>query len=266
MTNAMIRTRGTTLITGASQGIGRELALLLAAEGHALVLVARNEARLLALAAQIRSTHAVAVTTVALDLAAPDAARTLFERTRGTVIETLVNNAGVGIYGEHTELAPDRLDQMLRLNITTLSELCLLYGAEMKTRRSGKILNIASTAAYQPTPWFAAYGASKAFVLNFSEALAMELRDHGVTVSCLSPGPTDTGFFGEIDAAGVANPHFEKSGRDDVRKVAQIGVDMLATGQLSRIVGAKNKLRAWSARIATRAMVARISRGVMRAN
>jgi short-subunit dehydrogenase len=142
----------------------------------------------------------------------------------------------------------------------------MLYGAEMKARGSGRILNVASTAAYQPTPFFAAYGASKAFVLNFSEALAMELADHGVTVSCLSPGPTDTGFFAEIEARGVSSAHFDRAARHDARTVAQIGLDMLDAGALSRIVGAKNKLRAFSARLAPRAVVARFAKNLMRAS
>lgn len=257
--------KGVALITGASSGIGREMALLLAAEGHPLVLVGRNEARLEEVAAAVRTELGVGVHTVAADLAQPGAAQELFDRTKalGIQVELLVNNAGVGLYGEHADLSVSRITQMLQLNVATLCDLCLLYGAEMKERRSGRILNVASTAAYQPTPFFAAYGASKAFVLNFSEALAMELADHGVTVSCLSPGPTDTGFFGEMDAQGVENAHFAKSDRHNPREVAEIGVAMMMRGELSRIVGARNFLRAWSGRIVTRAMVARFAKGIM---
>jgi short-subunit dehydrogenase len=262
----MKRETGVALVTGASSGIGREFARKLAAQGRPLVLVGRDEARLHEVAGALGKEHGVAVRTLALDLGRTGAARQLFEFTEreGLEIEILINNAGVGLYGEHVELALERVEQMLQLNVGTLTDLCLLYGAEMRSRKSGKILNVASTAAYQPTPFFAAYGASKAYVLNFSEALAMELGDHGVTVSCLSPGPTDTGFFGEMDARGVGISHLAKSQRVDASTVAQVGLDALMAGELSKIVGAMNAFRAWSSRFAPRTMVAKISKGIMR--
>jgi short-subunit dehydrogenase len=263
-------TPGTALITGASSGIGRELARLLAARKHPLVLVGRNHARLEEVAAELRAQNGVPVWTLALDLARPGAAAEVFAFTRdnGIEVDLLANNAGVGLYGEHANITLSRIDEMLQLNIGALCDLSQLYGTEMKRRRSGRILNVASTAAYQPTPFFAAYGASKAFVLNFSEALAMELGDHGVTVSCLSPGPTDTGFFGQIDAevanAGAKVDHFAR--RDDARRVAELGLDMLMNGQLSKIVGTKNYWRAFASRLAPRACVARFAKGLMRAS
>lgn len=264
----MAKELGTALITGASSGIGREFARLLAARKHPLVLVGRNETRLREIAEALRAEHGVRVLTLSADLGQAGAAQRVFDFTEqnGVEVEILINNAGVGLYGEHADIAAERLDQMLQLNVGTLCDLCLLYGGAMKRRGSGRILNVASTAAYQPTPFFAAYGASKAFVLNFSEALAMELGEHGVTVSCLSPGPTDTGFFGEIDARGVRNAEFSKDGRHDARSVARVGIEALWAGRLSTIVGAKNNLRAWSLRFAPRAMVARISRGAMRSS
>jgi short-subunit dehydrogenase len=263
----MDKAMGTALITGASSGIGRELARLLAARKHPLVLVGRSQARLEEVADEVAAAHGVPVQVLAVDLARPGAGREVFDftRARGLEIELLINNAGVGLYGEHADIPLERLDQMLQLNVGTLCDLSLLFGAAMKQRKAGRILNVASTAAYQPTPFFAAYGASKSFVLNFSEALAMELRDHGVMVSCLSPGPTDTGFFGEMDATGLRNAHFAKDGRHDAKAVAAVGLDMLMTGQLSRIVGTQNYLRALMSRFAPRAMVARISKGIMRA-
>jgi short-subunit dehydrogenase len=258
--------KGTALITGASSGIGRELARLLGARKHPLVLLGRDHARLQEVAASIEADHGAKVWTICVDLSRPGAARDVFEFTRknGIDIELLINNAGVGLYGEHADIPLDRVGQMLQLNVGALSDLCLLYAAEMRLRRSGRIMNVASTAAYQPTPYVAAYGASKAFVLNFSEALAMELADYGVTVTCLSPGPTDTAFFGDMDADGVQNAHFAKAGRRDARAVAEIGFQAMMAGELSRIVGAKDYLRVWATRLTPRALVARISKGMMR--
>ena len=138
------------------------------------------------------------------DLSEPSAAQALFDRTQrlGLRVDGLVNNAGFGVVEEHVEIDPERMYRMLQLDVVAVAELCHRYGREMKERRSGRILNIASTAAFQPTPFFAAYGAAKAFVLNFSEALAKEMEDYQVSVSCLAPGPTDTAFF-EIGRAHV---------------------------------------------------------------
>jgi len=256
-----------SLVTGATSGIGLEMAKQLAARSHDLILVSRDSRKLQQAADAIKQSHpAVTIHTFAVDLATPGAARRVFEFTERLAlqVDTLINNAGVGAYGEHVELDLEQLARMFQLNINALSELCALYGKQMKSRGSGRILNVASTAAYQPTPFIAAYGASKAFVLNYSEALAKELEDFGVTVSCLSPGPTDTGFFGDMDARGIANEHFEKSSRDTAQHVARVGLRAMFSGRLSKIVGAGNYWLAWSARIASRSMVASISKGLMR--
>ena len=135
----------------------------------------------------------------------------------------------------------------------------------MKQRRAGRILNIASTAAFQPTPYFAAYGASKAFVLNFSEALAKEMEDFGVSVSCLAPGPTDTAFFNNLDPQQIDEGHFfRQEGRTDPRKVAQAGVDLMVRGGLTHVVGTTNRLMILGNRLAPRAMVAAISKRMLR--
>ena len=152
---------------------------------------------------------------------------------------------------------------MLQLNILSLSELCNRYGTAMGRRGKGWILNIASTAAYQPTPYFAAYGASKAYVLNFSEALAMELEDQGVVVSCLSPGPSDTGFFSDLDQRGIAIDTFAKGGRRSARAVAEAGLARLFAGKLSSIDGRINALKARSLRLVPRAVVARFAKALM---
>jgi uncharacterized protein len=258
-----------SLVTGASNGIGLELAKRLAERSHKLVLVSRDETKLQQAAATIRQAHPGAVVqTLAVDLAAPHAARQVFAFTEqlGIEVDVLINNAGVGLYGDHVELEPDALARMLQLNVVSLQELSLLYGQRMKSRGRGRILNIASTAAYQPTPYFAAYGASKAFVLHFSEALAKELEDFGVSVSCLSPGPTDTGFFGDMDRQRLSNGYFEKKLRHDAAYVAKVGIDTLFSGRLSRIVGTKNYWRALSSRLVPRTVTAGIAKGIMRSS
>ncbi len=250
----------TALITGATSGIGLEMARQLAARGVNLVLVSRRASELDKLAQALQQEHSIAVTTLATDLAVAGAAAGLFEEVtrRQITVDWLVNNAGVGIYGEHADLDPQSVASMLLLNIVAVCDLSHRFGAQMRTRGSGRILNIASTAAYQPAPYFAAYGASKAFVLNFSEALAKELEDYGVTVSCLSPGPTDTAFFNGVDSQGVSVDHFTQ--RDSAAAVAGMGIELMLRGGLSQIVGTKNFLRAFSARIAPRSVVAGYSK------
>jgi hypothetical protein len=253
------------VVTGASGGIGLEMARQLAGRGYGLVLAARSEDKLREAAQSLSTQHGVRVDVCAVDLSQPGRAQQLFdfvrERTGG--VDVLINNAGVGLYGEHTDLSHAEVTSMLQLNVTSLTELCSLFGKEMKRRGEGRILNIASTAAYQPTPYFAAYGASKAFVLNFSEALAKELEGSGVSVTCLSPGPTDTGFFSGVDSAGGATSHFDKGSRDSVATVAKLGLDAMLAGELSRIVGVGNALRAFSLRFASRRMVASVSKNMM---
>lgn len=261
----MEKKNGVALITGASSGIGLEMARLLAKRGYDLLLVSRNAERLAALAESLQSESDVAAHICAIDLAKAGSARDLFDftRERGLEVELLINNAGVGHFGEHLSVDIESAQAMLQLNIISVCELCSLFGQEMRTRKRGRILNIASTAAYQPTPYFAAYGASKSFVLNFSEALAKELETQGVTVSCLSPGPTATGFFDSMDERGIRNGHFEKGGRHDARRVAQIGVDLMLAGKLSKIVGTVNAMRSFSGRLAPRAVVASVSKRLM---
>jgi hypothetical protein len=262
----MIEKKDVALVTGASSGIGREMARLLAKRGHDLVLVSRSQDKLTELSRELAAGQGVAVHILPVDLADDNGCQRVFDFTRdqGIAVGILINNAGVGLFGEHSALGRDDLENMLRLNVISLSALCNIYGREMKKRGQGRILNIASTAAYQPTPFCAAYGASKSFVLNFSEALAKELEDYGVTVSCLSPGPTDTGFFIGLDEGGVQGGHFDKKRREDARSVAEIGLETLFAGRLSKIVGSRNALRAFFVRFAPRATTARISKNMMR--
>jgi short-subunit dehydrogenase len=255
------------LITGGGSGIGLELARLLASREHSLILVGRDAARLQAAANELRLTHGTEVHVHSIDLSEPGAAQRMFEHTQehGFLVDTLINNAGFGIVDAHADIEPAQIYRMLQLNVVAVAELCRLYGELMKQRRAGRILNIASTAAFQPTPYFAAYGASKAFVLNFSEALAKEMEDYGVSVSCLAPGPTDTAFFNNLDPQRIDEGHFfGKKGRGDPRMVAQAGIDLMVRGGLTQVVGAANKFMVFSNRFAPRAMVAALSKRMLR--
>lgn len=253
----------TALVTGASSGIGLEIARELHARGLNLILVARNQARLERVTRDAFG-DTNTITTIALDLSERDAAERLHRALDGHRVDVLVNNAGGGVFGEHWRLDPERIERMLTLNIHTPTRLCALVGDEMRARRSGCILNVASTAAYQPVPYFAAYAASKSYVLNFSEALAKELEDYGVRVSCLSPGHTDTEFF---NAAGIGAPErglFAKAGRMNARRVARFAIRKLDQGRLSFIPGFANQLLAFSNRIVSRRVAAVISKRMAR--
>ena len=193
-----------TLITGASSGIGEEFAHRYAAQKHDLVLVARTESKLQALAEKLRAEHGITVTVIPCDLTAPDAAERLWEETNraGLEIDVLVNNAGFGTSGDVADESPKRLEQEVRLNCLTLTGLTARYLPAMRERKNGTIINIASTAAFQPLPHMAVYGATKAFVLSFTEALWSETRKDGIRVLAVCPGSTDTPFF-EHSGEGV---------------------------------------------------------------
>jgi short-subunit dehydrogenase len=244
------------------------MAQQLAARNCNVVLVSRRQEELEKLAGELHTRYTVAVDVIVADLSVAGAAAQVFEtvRQRQITVDWLINNAGVGIYGDHIDLDLPSVESMLQLNVVAVSDLSHLFGAQMRARRSGRILNIASTAAYQPAPYVAAYGASKSFVLNFSEALAKELEDYGVSVSCLSPGPTATAFFRDMDARGVENGYFDLRDRDDPAAVAAVGIELMLSGGLSKIVGVKNFLQTQSSRLAPRAVVAGISKRLLAAH
>ncbi|ORB67816.1 SDR family NAD(P)-dependent oxidoreductase [Mycolicibacterium tusciae] len=195
------------LITGASTGIGAEFARQFAARGHDLVVIARSADKLNEIAAQLRAAHGVQVTVLAMDLSLPDAAAELWQRTDGLGLEisVLVNNAGFGTHGDVADVDPRRLEDAVELNCRTVVGTTARYLPQMRARGAGTIINVASIAAFQPLPKMAVYGASKAFVLSFTEALWAEERKHGVRVLAVCPGLTDTPFFGLAgDAAAAA--------------------------------------------------------------
>ncbi|MES0490235.1 MAG: SDR family oxidoreductase [Leptospirales bacterium] len=249
----------TILITGASSGIGTEFARLFAKGGNNLILTARNTSKLESLKNEL-ITHKIQIKIVSLDLSLPASADKLFEVCESDNIDILINNAGIGLYGEHTSIPQKEIEAMINLNITSLITLCRVFGDQMKLRKSGSILNVASTAAYQPVPTLAAYAASKSFVLNFSEAISQELYPYGVVVSCLSPGHTDTEFFTSAGIESKDSGFFSTKGRIHPSKVAQHGINILFKKKISSIPGVKNYILAFSNRFAPRAIVARLSK------
>jgi len=252
----------TALITGASGGIGYELAKLFARDHYNLVLVARSTEKLDQVAAELQSQFGVSVKAVGLDLAAAPAAKFLFDQMQreGIVIDVLVNNAGFGGFGEFAERAEEEILGQIQLNVAALTHLTRLLLPPMLARGAGKVMNVASTAAFQPGPMMAVYYATKAYVLSFSEALANEVAGSGVVVSCFCPGATDTGF---AKRAGTENSRlFKKLRPMNAEVVARDGYRALMAGQVVVISGVQNWLVAQSVRFAPRKMVTAISRWV----
>lgn len=252
----------TVLITGASGGIGYELAKLFARDGYQLVLVARSGNNLIQVAEELKNNFHCTVKTIALDLATSPAPKFLFDQlqSEGIVVDILVNNAGFGAFGDFAEMPEEEILGQIQLNIAALSHLSRLFLPPMIARRRGKIMNVASTAAFQPGPLMAVYYATKAYVLSLSEALANELRGSGVSVTCLCPGPTNTNF-----ARRAGNDHsrlFKKIGGMSAEIVARDGYRGLMEGKILVISGFQNWLAAESVRFAPRKVVTAISRWV----
>ncbi|MGA7377613.1 MAG: SDR family oxidoreductase, partial [Candidatus Sulfotelmatobacter sp.] len=232
----------TALITGASGGIGYELAKLFAKDHYNLVLVARSSDKLNQVASQLRQQFGLNVEAMALDLAEDQSVKMLFEHLKGEKLEVdvLVNNAGFGVFGEFAEMPEEEILGQVQLNVVALTHLTRLFLPAMIERRQGKIMNVASTAAFQPGPLMAVYYATKAYVLSFSEALANEVAGTGVVVSCFCPGATDTGFQ---KRAGIENSRlFKKIGAMNVETVARDGYRGLMAGKTLVISGTRNWL------------------------
>lgn len=237
------RTKGqTVLITGASSGIGYELAKVFAREGYNLVLVARSELRLVNTAIDLQQQYGITAIPLAKDLSEPHAATELYDKLKqaSITVDILVNNAGFGAFGHFTETNWEEESKMIQVNASLLTHLSKLFAADMLRRRKGKILNVASTAAFQPGPLMAVYYATKAYVLSFSEALASELHRTGVTVSCLCPGPTETEFHerAEITPSKLVSNNLLM----DVETVARIAYKGLMHNKRLIIPGMRNKM------------------------
>ncbi len=249
---------GRALITGASSGIGAALARVFAGHGHDVILVARRQDRLEALASELSSSFKVRATCITADLADPSGPRRVYDAVADERLDVdyLVNNAGVGLYGKfavtdlHAELA------MIQLNVTSLVELTKRFLPAMVQRRRGRILNVASTAAFVPGPWMSIYYATKAFVLSFSGAIDYELEPSGITVTTLCPGPTQSEF--KVRAGSERSRLFEAFVMD-ASTVARAGYDGMMRGKTVVVPGARNKLIPIAARFVPRGVIAALS-------
>src|ERR1044072_8201591 len=253
----------TTLITAASSGIGEAFARKLADRGHNLLLVARSEDKLINLCNELGRAGAIHAQYVAIDLSLPESPARLFEETvkRDLQIDFLINNAGFGSMGEFASLDLAREVNMIDLNVRALVELTHLFLQPMRERKRGAILNVASTAAFQPVPFMATYAATKAFVLSFSEALWEENRTYGIKVMALCPGVTETNFF---EASSMQRPPARTSQTPE--EVVDAGLRALARGKSSVISGWSNRLLVETERLVSRKFVLRAAGAVMRSH
>lgn len=244
----------TTLITGASSGIGQSFARKLAGRGNNVLLVARSEDKLATLCNELGRDNKISAQYIALDLTDSDAAARLFEGTerRDLSVETLINNAGYGSMGDFTNQDLERELRMIDLNIKALVALTYRYLAPMRERKRGAIINVASTAGFQPVPFMATYAATKAFVLSFSEALWEENRPLGIKVMALCPGVTETNFF---EAAGIEKPPMRIAQTPD--QVVETALNGLERGKSHIISGWANYLMVEAERLVPRSLVAR---------
>ncbi len=255
--------KNTALITGASNGIGLELAKVHASKGGDLVLVARNKSKLDELKTELEKQFKVSVYTIDKDLSVTNAAQEIYDETnkQNIQVDYLINNAGFGDFGMFVETDWNKELQMINLNITTLTHFTKLYLHDMVSRRSGKIMNVASTAAFQSGPTMAVYCATKAYVLSFTEALSNELRDKGITVTALCPGATETGF--QVAGGMEESELFKGKKLPTAIEVAEYGYTSMIKGKSVAIHGIMNYIMANSIRFIPRSMVLKVSRKLL---
>ena len=254
--------REVALITGASSGIGRELTSLFAENGFDLVLVARDEAALNEISSQLTARHAVSVTVVPKDLSVPQAPEEIYDTLEqaSIAVDVLVNNAGTQVYGALQETDAAEQLRLIQVNLVALTHLTMLFCREMVDRGRGRILNVASTGAFSPTPLNAVYCATKAYVLSFSEAIARDLEGTGVTVTCLCPGATQTQF---ARRAGIENIRLFRAFVMNARQVAQAGYRGLMRSKTTVVPGLYNKILVSSVRFTPRRVVTRLGKQLM---
>ncbi len=248
------------LVTGASGGIGREFSLQFAEKGRDVILASRDTAKLSALKEEIQRNMQTRVEVIQADLAAAGGALALYTECskRGLIVDTLINNAGRGIFGKSTEVPFEETESMLTLNILALTSLCSLFGRDMAERGIGRILNIGSMAGNQPTPYFASYAASKSYVLMYSLALREELAPYGVTVTCLLPGYVRTNFDENAKIASERYREFSRKHSMRAEKVASIGIKALERGRGAVTAGFTNRVAAFFSSLVPKGTLARI--------
>lgn len=252
----------TALITGASGGIGYEFVKLFAQEGYNLVLIARSGEKLAQIAKDLKQKYSIAVKVITKDLSNTTSSEEIFQELQqeNITVDILVNNAGFATYGLFNETNLNIELQMMQVNVVSLTHLTKLFLKDMVKQGYGRILNVASTAAFQPGPLMAVYFATKAYVLSFTEAIANELEGTGVTVTALCPGPTESGF--QKRAAMEDSKLVNGQKIMDSETVAKIGYAALMKSKTVVITGIKNKILAASVKFCTRKMVAKIVRSI----
>ncbi len=252
----------TALITGASSGIGWELAKLFAKDGYNLVLVARRKPQLEKLASELCEKYSITATVIEKDLSSPASPNEIFDelKKKSIHIDILVNNAGTQVYGEFHKTDLEEELQLLQVNLVSLTQLTKLAVTEMLKKRNGKILNLGSTGSFAPAPLNAIYCATKAYVLNFSEGIAKDLEGTGVTVTTLCPGATRTEF---AKKARIENVRLFKSMVMDAESVAKIGYCALMNGKRFVVAGLYNKLMVFSLRFTPRWLILKLGQMLM---
>ncbi len=257
-----INSMQTALITGASSGIGKALAHELASRGCNLILTARNVPRLQEVAQEIEKKYTVQVTIISCDLLKPHAAASLYKEisAKQLSVDILINNAGFGLYGAFAQSQIEHDIEMIQVNITALTELTSLVLPSMKKQGHGRIMQVASTAAFQSGPYMAVYFATKAYVLSFAEALSSELAGTGISVTALCPGPTETGFESRAASSGI--PIFKSSVMSPAL-VAKKGVDALLSGKSIIVPGTKNSLLIFLNRLVPRWLVRKVMKQIL---
>ncbi len=254
----MNTTTKTALITGASSGIGMELAYVYARNGYDLILTARRKERLEKIRNDIKKQYAVSVTIIESDLSETDSAENLYKKTAGNRVDVLINNAGVGVYGDFKNIDTEKEEKMLVLNILTLTKLTRLFAKDMIKFGDGNIVNIASTAAFQAVPRMASYAASKAYVLNFSEAIANELKKFNIKVTAICPGATKSEF---ADTAKMNKKIFKDA--PTAKELAEYTYKAMKKGKVTAIHGIKNSIMTFGLRLSPRKLNTTIAARIM---
>jgi uncharacterized protein len=245
--------KGAALITGASSGIGAELAKLCDAAGYRVILCGRNADALTEVAGSLQGASRI----LTADLADPAAPRSIFEQVSDETVEILINNAGFGLRGPFAETDWETEARMIQVNAVAVFELTKLFVPVMRHRGGGRILNVASTAAFAPGPFMAVYYATKAFLMSFSHAIANELRGTGVTVTVLCPGPTRTGFQ---KAARIERSGLFQGPTMTAEEVAREGFQAMLEGRVEIIAGSRNRWLILGSRLAPRTLLAKLTR------